>query len=53
MIPVIGLLSGALLLGELLHWQDGAAVALIVLAIGAVLLPARATRVALIPRTNP
>ena len=53
MIPVLGLLSGALLLGELLHWQDGAAVALIVLAIGAVLLPARATRVALIPRTNP
>lgn len=53
MIPVLGLLSGAALLGEVLHWQDGVAVALIVLAIGAVLLPGRAARVALIPRTNP
>ena len=41
LIPVLGLLSGALLLGEILHWQDGVAIALIVLAIGAVLLPAR------------
>ena len=42
MIPVLGLLSGALMLGEVLHWQDGAAIGLIVLAIAAVLLPGRA-----------
>jgi drug/metabolite transporter (DMT)-like permease len=31
--------SGALWLGEVLHWQDWAAVALMVLAIATVLLP--------------
>jgi drug/metabolite transporter (DMT)-like permease len=41
MIPVLGLLSGAWLLGEALHWPDGAAIALIVLAIATVLWPAR------------
>ncbi len=41
LIPVLGIVSGALWLGEPLHWQDGAAVALILLAIGAVLLPGR------------
>lgn len=41
MIPVLGLLSGAGLLGERLHWQDGVAVGLIVLAIGTVLWPPR------------
>ena len=41
MIPVLGLLSGAWLLGEVLHWQDGVAIALIVLAIATVLWPAR------------
>lgn len=46
LIPVLGIGSGALFLGEQLHWQDGAAVALILLAIGLVLLPARAGRVA-------
>jgi drug/metabolite transporter (DMT)-like permease len=44
MIPVLGLLSGAWLLGEVLHWQDGVAIALIVLAIATVLWPARALR---------
>lgn len=42
MIPVLGLLSGAWLLGEVLHWQDGVAIALIVSAIATVLWPARA-----------
>jgi drug/metabolite transporter (DMT)-like permease len=42
MIPVLGLLSGAWLLGEVLHWQDGLAIALIVSAIATVLWPARA-----------
>ncbi len=37
-IPVLGVFSGAWLLGELLHWQDFAAVALTVLAIGLVLI---------------
>jgi len=53
MIPVLGLLSGALMLGEVLHWQDFVAIALIVLAIAAVLLPGRVRSVALTPRTNP
>ena len=44
LIPVLGIGSGALFLGEQLHWQDGAAVALILLAIGLVLLPGRAAR---------
>lgn len=41
LIPVIGVFSGALWLGEVLHWQDWAAVALMMLAIASVLLPAR------------
>jgi drug/metabolite transporter (DMT)-like permease len=39
LIPVLGVFSGAFFLGEVLHWQDGAAVALMVLAIAAVLWP--------------
>lgn len=41
LIPVLGLFSGALWLGERLHWQDLAAVALMVAAIAAVLWPPR------------
>lgn len=41
-VPILGVLTGAWWLGELLHWQDWAAVLLMVLAIGSVLLPARA-----------
>jgi drug/metabolite transporter (DMT)-like permease len=41
MIPVLGVFSGALWLGEVLHWQDWAAVLLMVLAIGSVLMPAK------------
>lgn len=44
MIPVIGLASGALALGEPLHWQDGAALACVVFAIAMVLLPTRGAR---------
>ena len=40
-IPVLGVFSGAWWLGEVLHWQDWVAVALIMLAIAAVLWPAR------------
>lgn len=40
-IPVLGVFTGALWLGEVLHWQDWAAVALMVLAIASVLLPKR------------
>jgi len=39
LIPVLGVFSGALWLGEVLHWQDWAAVALMVAAIATVLLP--------------
>ena len=41
MIPIIGVFSGALWLGEVLHWQDWAAVVLMVLAIASVLLPSK------------
>ncbi|NBQ86586.1 MAG: DMT family transporter [Betaproteobacteria bacterium] len=41
LIPVIGVFSGAGWLGEQLHWQDFAAVALMVVAIASVLWPAR------------
>jgi drug/metabolite transporter (DMT)-like permease len=40
-IPVLGVFSGALWLGEVLHWQDWAAVLLMVVAIASVLWPAR------------
>ena len=40
-IPVLGVFSGAWWLGEVLHWQDWAAVALVMLAIATVLWPAR------------
>ncbi len=42
LIPVIGVFSGALWLGEVLHWQDDAAVGLMLAAIASVLWPARA-----------
>ena len=38
LIPVLGVFSGAVLLGEALHWQDWTAVTLMVAAIGLVLL---------------
>jgi len=41
MIPVLGVFSGALWLGERLHWQDWAAVGLVLLAIAMVLWPPR------------
>jgi drug/metabolite transporter (DMT)-like permease len=44
MIPVLGVFSGAWWLGEVLHWQDWAAVLLMVLAIASVLLPTRSLR---------
>ena len=40
-IPVLGVFAGAWWLGETLHWQDWAAVALVLVAIAAVLAPAR------------
>jgi drug/metabolite transporter (DMT)-like permease len=40
-IPVLGVFSGAIWLGEVLHWQDWTAVALMVLSIASVLWPAR------------
>ena len=46
LIPVLGTLSGAWWLGEQLHWQDFAAIVLMLAAIGSVLLPARGNRAA-------
>jgi drug/metabolite transporter (DMT)-like permease len=42
MIPVLGVFSGMLVLGEQPHWQDYAALVLILLALSTVLLPSRA-----------
>ncbi len=39
LIPILGVFSGAYLLNEQLHWQDWAAVLLMVVAIGSVLWP--------------
>jgi len=41
LIPVLGVFTGALWLNEKLHWQDGAAVMLMMVAIASVLWPAR------------
>ena len=41
LIPVLGTLSGAWFLGEQLHWQDGAAIVLVLAAIASVMWPAR------------
>jgi drug/metabolite transporter (DMT)-like permease len=42
-IPVLGVFSGAWVLGEVLHWQDWTAVALMVVAIASVLWPAKSS----------
>lgn len=39
MIPVLGTIAGAWWLGEQLHWQDGAAIVLVIAAIAAVMWP--------------
>lgn len=41
MIPVLGVFSGAVWLGERVHWQDWAAVVLMMVAIASVLWPQR------------
>ena len=41
LIPVLGTVSGAWWLNEQLHWQDGAAIVLVLVAIASVMLPAR------------
>lgn len=43
LIPVLGVFSGALWLGETLHWQDWAAVGLMMSAIASVLWPTKAS----------
>ena len=45
LIPVLGTVAGAWWLHEQLHWQDGAAIALVLVAIGSVMWPARAAPV--------
>ncbi len=40
-IPVLGVFSGAVWLGEVVHWQDWVAVALMMVAIASVLWPSR------------
>ena len=43
-IPILGVFVGAYWLGEVLHWQDWAAVALMVVAIASVLAPSRSVQ---------
>ncbi|MET0208250.1 MAG: DMT family transporter [Burkholderiaceae bacterium] len=43
LIPVLGVFTGAVWLGETVHWQDCVAVVLMVVAIGSVLWPERST----------
>ena len=50
MIPVLGTVSGAWWLNEQLHWQDGAAIVLEVLAIASVMWPSRMAGLAAQPR---
>ena len=42
LIPVLGTVSGAWWLKEQLHWQDGAAIVLMLIAIAAIMWPTRA-----------
>jgi drug/metabolite transporter (DMT)-like permease len=53
MIPILGVFAGALGLGEVLHWQDWAAVALMVVAIGTVLAPSQSQVSAASKATKP
>jgi drug/metabolite transporter (DMT)-like permease len=39
MIPILGVFSGAWALNEILHWQDWAAMGLMVVSIASVLWP--------------
>jgi len=41
MIPVVGVFSSMVILGEQPHWQDYVALALILMALATVLLPYR------------
>jgi drug/metabolite transporter (DMT)-like permease len=49
LVPVVGVFSGALVLGERPHWQDYAALVLVGLAIASVLLPERRAAAATVP----
>lgn len=52
LIPVLGTVAGAWWLHEQLHWQDGAAIALVLVAIGSVMWPARALAERAVPKTS-
>jgi drug/metabolite transporter (DMT)-like permease len=49
LIPVLGTVSGAWWLHERLHWQDAAAIVLVLVAIASVMLPSRAEAPAALP----
>lgn len=52
LIPVVGVFSGAWALNEVLHWQDWAAVVLMVVSIAAVLWPRKPAPAALAPSAD-
>ena len=51
LIPVLGTVSGAWWLHERLHWQDAAAIVLVLVAIASVMWPSRARAPAALPET--
>jgi drug/metabolite transporter (DMT)-like permease len=51
LIPVLGTVSGAWWLHEQLHWQDAAAIVLVLAAIASVMWPSRAKVAAALPET--
>jgi len=53
MIPVVGVFSGMLVLSEVPHWQDFAALGLVLLALATVMLPPGAVRVLFSRRREP
>jgi drug/metabolite transporter (DMT)-like permease len=52
MTPVVGVFSGALVLGETPHWQDYAALVLVVASLATVLLPPKAAQASRGPRAE-
>jgi drug/metabolite transporter (DMT)-like permease len=52
LIPVLGTVIGAWWLNEALHWQDGAAIVLVLLAIASVMWPTRAPAPAAAPLSS-
>jgi drug/metabolite transporter (DMT)-like permease len=53
MTPVVGVFSGMLVLSEVPHWQDFAALGLVLLALATVMLPPGSMRALFLKRREP